>query len=138
MLKRPTLFEITPNCLSANQHDIIPSFLITGQLDSSTFLITEPITGEFMVKQCDAIIRSAELQLVRVETCGRSAGDRDYSCDRTEVQNIQIGDGDLLRNAPIQIHMILPRLFICPTLITSDFKIGVYHIDMNKVPLGFD
>lgn len=125
MVKRPTLFEITPDSLSAAQHDIIPSFLITGQLDSSSFLLTEPITGEFVVKQCDAIIRSAELQLVRVETCGKSAGDRDYSCDTTEVQNIQIGDGDLLRNAPIQMHMILPRLFICPTLITSNFKIGV-------------
>lgn len=119
------MFEITPDSLGATRNVVIPSFLITGQLDKSTFLLTEPITGEFVVKQCDAIIRSAELQLVRVETCGKNAGDRDYSCDTTEVQNIQIGDGDLLRNAPIQIHMILPRLFVCPTLITDNFKIGV-------------
>lgn len=42
----------------------------------------------------------------------------------TEIQNIQIGDGDIPHNIEIPIYMIFPRLFTCPTLITPNFKIG--------------
>lgn len=41
----------------------------------------------------------------------------------TEIQNIQISDGDCQRNIPIPIYMVFPRLFSCPTLITNNFKI---------------
>lgn len=41
----------------------------------------------------------------------------------TEIQNIQIGDGEVARNIPIPIYMVFPRLFTCPTLITNNFKI---------------
>lgn len=123
LIRQPIKFDITPESLSASRRDIIPNFKITGQIDSSVCLLTEPVTGEFVIERCDAIIRSVELQLVRVETCGLTPGDRDYSRDSTEVQNIQIGDGNLLRNIPINIHMVLPRLFTCPTLITSYFRI---------------
>jgi hypothetical protein len=34
----------------------------------------EPFTGELCVEHCDAVIRSIELQLVRVETCGCAEG----------------------------------------------------------------
>jgi len=43
----------------------------------------------------------------------------------TEIQNIQIADGDICRNLPIPIYMIFPRLFTCPTLHTNNFKIGM-------------
>ena len=43
----------------------------------------------------------------------------------TEIQNIQIGDGDVTRDFAIPMYMIFPRLFTCPTLITPTFKIGV-------------
>lgn len=126
--KQPVKFSITPDSLSgAKASDSIPNFKITGTIDSLTCLLIEPVTGEFVIEQCDAVIRSVELQLVRVETCGITPGDRDYSRDATEVQNVQIGDGNLLRNVPIPIFMILPRLFTCPTLITSNFKIGKFE-----------
>ncbi len=44
----------------------------------------------------------------------------------TEIQNIQIGDGDICRGIKIPIYMTFPRLFTCPTLCTSNFKIGKY------------
>lgn len=124
LVKRPIEFVITPDRLSSPRHDIIPNCKITGRLDNSLCRLTEPITGEFVIEKCDATIKSVELQLVRVETCGLTPGDRNYSRDATEVQNIQIGDGNLLTNVAIPIYMILPKLFTCPTLITSDFKIG--------------
>lgn len=42
----------------------------------------------------------------------------------TEIQNIQIGDGDIPRGIEIPIYMVFPRLFTCPTLIKQNFKIG--------------
>ena len=42
----------------------------------------------------------------------------------TEIQNIQISDGDVCRGMVIPIYMIFPRLFTCPTLATNNFKVG--------------
>lgn len=42
----------------------------------------------------------------------------------TEIQNIQIGEGNACTNLAIPIYMIFPRLFTCPTLSTSNFKVG--------------
>ena len=42
----------------------------------------------------------------------------------TEIQNIQIADGNVCRGLTIPIYMIFPRLFTCPTLATSSFKVG--------------
>ena len=49
-----------------------------------------------------------------------------WSFSATEIQNIQIADGDVCRGLPIPIFMIFPRLFTCPTLSTSNFKVGQY------------
>ncbi|XP_077563943.1 vacuolar protein sorting-associated protein 26C isoform X2 [Haemaphysalis longicornis] len=75
---------------------------------------------DLRVESCDSPIRSIELQLVRVETCGCAEG---YARDATEIQNIQIGEGDVCRGIDIPIYMVFPRLFTCPTLITNNFKI---------------
>ncbi|XP_018399431.1 PREDICTED: Down syndrome critical region protein 3 homolog isoform X3 [Cyphomyrmex costatus] len=83
--------------------------------------LSEPLTGEVVIEQCEAVIKSIELQLVRVETCGCAEG---YSRDATEIQNIQIGEGNICTNLAIPIYMIFPRLFTCPTLSTSNFKVG--------------
>ena len=52
----------------------IPEFLIAGNLRSATCDITKPFVGELVVKESSAPIRSIELQLVRVETCGCADG----------------------------------------------------------------
>ena len=41
----------------------------------------------------------------------------------TEIQNIQIADGDVCRNMAIPMHMIFPRLFTCPTIAAKNFKV---------------
>jgi hypothetical protein len=94
------------------------------------------------VQHSEIPIKSVELQLVRVETCGCAEG---YSRDgklalrhitigvfsktlkylATEIQNVQIGEGDVACGIAIPIDMVFPRLFTCPTLTTSSFKIGV-------------
>ncbi|XP_076624701.1 vacuolar protein sorting-associated protein 26C [Colletes latitarsis] len=114
-------FKIMPESLqNARDRTNVPRFCISGKLDSLNYKVSEPLTGEVIIEHCEAVIKSIELQLVRVETCGCAEG---YSRDATEIQNIQIGEGNPCTNLPIPIYMIFPRLFTCPTLSTSNFKV---------------
>jgi hypothetical protein len=145
LTKQLIKFAITPDSLSATCRELIPDFKIVGQLDSLVWRLDEPITGEFQVEHCSVSIKSIELQLVRVETFGRSLtsqqqqladslattpppfglnDEHELGRDATEVQNIQLVDGNPLRATPISIYMVLPKLFTCPTVITGDFKLG--------------
>uniref|UniRef100_A0A8D9A9J7 Vacuolar protein sorting-associated protein 26C n=1 Tax=Cacopsylla melanoneura TaxID=428564 RepID=A0A8D9A9J7_9HEMI len=117
----PVKFSITPESLTnARDKYNIPRFRISGHLDSTECSVVRPFTGEIVIEQTELPIKSVELQLVRVETCGCAEG---YSRDATEIQNIQIGEGNVFTGIPIPIYMVFPRLFTCPTLITSNFKI---------------
>ncbi|XP_077980303.1 vacuolar protein sorting-associated protein 26C-like [Glandiceps talaboti] len=113
-------FTITPDSLQNVRERNLPKFLVRGKMDSVNCCVTKPLTGEIIVEHCAAPIKSIELQLVRVETCGCAEG---YAKDATEIQNIQIADGDVCRGITIPVFMIFPRLFTCPTLATSNFKV---------------
>eukprot|EP01147_Barroeca_monosierra_P001277 gene1277-4484_t len=114
-------FAISPKSL-ANfaSPELIPDFLIEGEIDSLNCEISQPFSGKLLVKNMPIPIKTIELQLIRVETCGCAEG---FATDPTEIQNIQIADGDVVRNFEIPIHMMFPRLFTCPTLKTDNFRI---------------
>uniref|UniRef100_A0A8C6AT21 Vacuolar protein sorting-associated protein 26C n=1 Tax=Monodon monoceros TaxID=40151 RepID=A0A8C6AT21_MONMO len=118
----PVAFTVTPETLqNVKERALLPKFLIRGHLNSTNCVITQPLTGELVVESSEAAIKSIELQLVRVETCGCAEG---YARDATEIQNIQIADGDVCRGLSVPIYMVFPRLFTCPTLETTNFKVG--------------
>lgn len=118
---KPIPFNITPESLkNVVESAKLPMFCIHGQLDKSSFEISKPLTGEMVMERCDVAIKSIDLQLIRVECGGAESSAREAS----EVQNIQIGDGDVCRNVLIPIYMIFPRLFTCPSLSTPAFKIS--------------
>nr|CAB3267631.1 Down syndrome critical region protein 3 homolog [Phallusia mammillata] len=98
----------------------IPRFSIRGKLDSSQCCILRPFTGEFVVEHSETAIQSVELQLLRVETVGSVEG---FAREVSTIQNIEIGSGDICRGLTVPIYMIFPRLFSCPTLDTTNFKI---------------
>jgi len=50
----------------------------------------------------------------------------------TEIQNIQVAEGDVCRGLTIPLHMIFPRLFTCPTLASKNFKV---EFEINVVVL---
>jgi len=121
-------FCITPdNIQNIKEKLSVPRFEVKGHLDSDNCIITEPLTGELIVQQSDSLLKSIELQLVRVETCGCAEG---YSRDLTEIQNIQIAEGNVCRGIVIPIYMIFPRYFTCPSLETNNFKV---EFEMNIV-----
>lgn len=118
---KPLDFKITPEALQGvKERAKVPSFSVTGRLDSVVCSITDAFTGKLVLESREVPIKSIELQLVRVETCGCAEG---YAKDATEIQNLQIADGDVFCGLSIPIYMIFPRLFTCPTLATTNFKI---------------
>lgn len=73
-----------------------------------------------MIEDAAAPIRSIELQLVRVETvCAEGKTVK----EATEIQNIQIGDGNICKKITVPMYMVFPRLFSCPTVLTALFRI---------------
>ncbi|KAK2153748.1 hypothetical protein LSH36_287g00016 [Paralvinella palmiformis] len=130
---KPITFNITSESIqNIKEKHNLPKFRIKGRLDSTHCHIIKPFTGELIVEYSEAPIKSMELQLVRVETCGCAEG---YAKDATEIQNIQIGDGDVCRGLVLPIYMIFPRLFTCPTLATTNFKI---EFEVNIVVVFHD
>ncbi|KAL8186588.1 UNVERIFIED_CONTAM: hypothetical protein K2H54_074347 [Gekko kuhli] len=116
---KPTLnmvdFTITPETLQdVKEKASLPKCLIRGHLNSANCIITQPQTGELVVVSSEAAV-----QLVRVETCDCAEG---YARNGTEIQNIQIADGNVCRNL-IPIYIMFPQLFTCPTLETTNFKV---------------
>ena len=133
--EHPSPFSIVPESLenvkkSSLHH--IPSFKIVGRLDSVACNIGQPLTGEVVVEECSATIKSIELQLVRVETCGYQEG---MAREATEIQNIQIADGAVCNGWKIPVHMVFPRLFTCPTAVGKTFKV---EFEVNLVILFSD
>ena len=41
----------------------------------------------------------------------------------TEIQNIQVADGDAIRDLEIPLYMLFPKIYSCSTTIHSKFKI---------------
>ncbi|XP_047538909.1 vacuolar protein sorting-associated protein 26C isoform X2 [Vanessa atalanta] len=122
---KPVRCEVSPATLRAGggagaARGTVPHFQLYAEIDSTVCALDRPITGKIRVDECSVPIKSIELQLVRVETCGSAEG---YSKDATEVQNIQVCEGDVRRARAVPLHLVLPRLFTCPTTATPYFKI---------------
>ena len=114
----------------------VPQFEIHGQLDTCKCDISRPLTGHVRLSACTQKIKSIELQLVRVEYCAAPEANGSASTqvakEATEIQNIQVADGDIPENLDIPLFMIFPRWFTCPTLKANNFKV---EFEMNLVVL---
>lgn len=111
-------FEMVPDTTSNRK--LSPQFHIIGNFNTTLCRIQKPLTGEVVVKSTSAPLKFAELQLVRLETIlleGKT------SKVASEIQNIQIMDGNVCRDLAIPIYMIFPRLYSCPTIVTPVFKV---------------
>ena len=71
--------------------------------------VTVPLRGGVRVEEASRPILSIECKVRRVESVG---GAREVR----EVQSTQVADGDVCEGMDLPIHIILPRLFTCPTL----------------------
>jgi hypothetical protein len=103
-------------------------FLIICHSSSRTNCsLDAPFTGEITVVESEKPVRSIDLQLVRVETLGTGDGKLSES---TEIQNLQIGAGDVCRNLPIPLYMVFPRVFTAPSVATDSYKVQ-FEVNVN-------
>jgi len=116
----PERFSIDQTSLDQKEGTPISDFLIKGSLETTTCSIIKPLIGSISVEKCDLVLKSIEIQLIRVETCGCTDG---FAKENTEIQGIQIVEGDIPRTWEIPIYMLFPRLFTCPSIGTPTFKI---------------
>lgn len=119
----PVSFTIEPDTLEnikASSVATLPRFKVSGVLNQTNAFIQKAFTGEIVVDEAESAIDSIELQLVRVESISYSEG---QAREATEIQNLQVADGDISRGLVIPIHMLFPRLFTCPTSVSDDFSV---------------
>lgn len=112
----PLDFAITPDSLDGSSISSVPKFLFDGTITSTNCSITEPFDGTIVVRESELEIKSIEVQLVRVETF-------EDKTNATEVQNIQVADGDVIRNLEIPLYMLFPIVYSSPTMDHPKFKI---------------
>lgn len=128
-------FTVTPQHLQnvkQSSRNRVPDFLFEGTLDRIICNVNQPFTGSLIIKRCAAEIKSIELQLVRVESCKYTEAE---AREATEIQNIQLADGNVVRDLAIAIYMVFPRLFTCTTTKCNEFKV---EFEVNLIVLFAD
>ena len=136
MPKQMKQFTLTPQTLqNVLRHNVtgIPEYEIKGYINDTICDITEPLEGEIEIVKTSSRIKSLEVQLVRVESCSVDGGN--MIKEATEIQNLQLGEGNVCKGLKIPIYMIFPRLFTCPTLIGANFRI---QFEVNIITIFAD
>lgn len=105
---------------------VIPQFSVIGHLDRYYNNIDAPLSGWICIQECDVNILSIEIQLIRSEYC---ATNENSGKESTEVQNIQVGDGDVLRNFTLPLHMMFPKWYTCAAIDTTHLRVE-FEINM--------
>lgn len=119
----PLPFELTPAALEnvkPGAAGAVPAFCVRGVLHGTTCALGGAFTGEVTVVAAASRVRAVELQLVRVEGAG---GGADGARESTEIQRLQVADGDPARGLPLPLYMLFPKLFTCASVVTPTFSV---------------
>ncbi len=97
-------------------------FLVRGSFDKTSWYLEEAITGRLTVERSASALRGIEVELCRIEGCSTTEGQ--VVSETSPVQFTQVIDGDCPRGVEIPIHMVIPRLFACPSVQAPTFSIA--------------
>jgi vacuolar protein sorting-associated protein 26C len=131
-------FQVSPSSLQnikESNKRRIPDFFFTGRLLQTSCQIDQPFEGELTIIRSAVDIKSIELQLVRVESCSFMEGAGGEAREATEIQNIQLAEGNVVRGVPLPIYMVFPRLFCCATTVAKGFRV---EFEVNLIILFAD
>lgn len=118
----PHDFLIEPTSMQVSGNQKLPKFKFYGQIGSVNCCFDEPFSGHLICDESEIQIKSIEIQLVRVETF-------EGKTNATEVQNIQVADGNVIPGLEVPLYMLFPKIYSCPTHIHSKFKIE-FHVNL--------
>jgi hypothetical protein len=126
----PYEFDMSPNTLERIKisQTKVPKFNILFRVDNTNCDLNNPFNGYVMVKESEIQIKSLELQFVRNEMVFLPNGD--VLTEISEIQNLQIGDGDVNREVEIPLFIIFPRFFACASL---ESKIAKITFEINLI-----
>lgn len=126
-------FTVKPQGLISNNVGTrLPNFRITGMLGSDICMMNEELGGYFIIEECESPIKSIDLQLVRMESLENKYG---RFSEATEIQLIQIGEGDVGRKVEIPLFMIFPKYFSCPNFNYKEFSV---NFEVNFIVILMD
>ena len=113
-------FLLNESMIKNSRKSSAPKFTLKGAI-SLVNDVDVPLRGWLSLDACENTVTSVELQLIRVESAAAALGTE--SKEATEIQNIQIGEGDVPRNTKLPIYMFFPRWFTCPTIRSSHIRV---------------
>lgn len=119
----PYYFTLTPKNIEDNklQNEKLPDFNIECFINNINCNFNKPFDGYIIIHNCNVEIKSIELQFLRHEEAEISGSKIN---ETTEIQNLQIGDGDVNKNVEIPLFMIFPKTFSCASIDTPIFKLS--------------
>ena len=123
----------TPRVSSRPRSSQVPDFLVEGKIDVSTCSIVRPFTGELTVVRSEAPVKSIELQLVRVETCGCLEG---YAKDVSRPSSTFPAQTKETSLDTLLTERRFPYLFLCLPLI-SPFSCSFFSSVTFPLPPSF-
>lgn len=128
--KKPYQFTITPNTLEKVKisQNKIPNFDVECMIENTNCDMNSSFNGYIIVKDSEIPIKSLELQFIRNETIQLPNGEPFN--ENSEIQNLQIGDGEVNYNTEIPLFMIFPRFFSCASL---DSKLVKLSFEINVI-----
>jgi hypothetical protein len=97
-------------------------FMVRGSFDKTSWFLEEAITGKLTVERAAMPLKGIEIELCRIEGCSTTEGQ--VVSETSSVQFTQIADGDCPRGMEIPIHVVIPRLFACPSVQAPTFSIA--------------
>ena len=124
-------FNLNPKNIESNKlndQNLMPKFQIDCFLENINCCVDKPFNGFCNIKECSTQIKSLELQFLRNEKIHYE--DFNGVGEVSEIQNLQIGDGDVIRNLDIPVFMTFPRGFCCANLETQEVTIT---FEMNLI-----
>eukprot|EP01013_Petalomonas_cantuscygni_P017013 TRINITY_DN34110_c0_g1_i1.p1 TRINITY_DN34110_c0_g1~~TRINITY_DN34110_c0_g1_i1.p1 ORF type:complete len:352 (-),score=44.72 TRINITY_DN34110_c0_g1_i1:8-958(-) len=141
----PITFRLTPEKMKKKATGA--EFEIVGQLDCPRMDVTKPLTGHIEILASDPI-KSVEVQLIRVEEVVVDASKDKSAREATEIQNIQVADGNVCRGDPgkpfqVPLWLVFPRWFTCASVLTSAFRVEfevnlvIYFADRFQITQNF-
>jgi hypothetical protein len=130
----PYYFNLNNKNMENNQlqNKSLPDFNIECFINNINCNFDKPFDGYIIIHNCNVEIKSIELQFLRhEETVINNVNINETS----EIQNLQIGDGDVNKNIEIPLFMIFPKTFSCATLNNNKIKIS---FEMNVMVVLVD
>jgi len=124
-------FKLNPKNIESiklTDQNLMPKFEIECFLENINCCVDKPFNGFCNIKECSTQIKSLELQFLRNEKILNK--EFEGIAEVSEIQNLQIGDGDVIRNLEIPVFMTFPRGFCCANLETQEVCIS---FEMNLI-----